>query len=883
MHYLRIAPIEGFMHELSYPERLDDQMVFLDNNVLDGNTIFWSELLRTENIKKVIKRLKQQPKKNLSPQYIAILENTGLFLDNVEHAIKSICDSGNRIDEFFSCLETLCILCKLYTDYVFYPHKLLLQSGFALKEYSFDIIYDECLDYTKNPYLFFIEKYIIPVIKQQNPDILFLEGKISFYNIAISKIIKRHFPHIHICVTRHSSEYYSLNKVTKYLLKNDKLFSVIDSLILEYFAETEEALINTLTAQKDISKHVKNILCRDINNHIIATSLANVYNNDKMEIWKRSDNQYDNLKISPIQTADIRLEPYVKCHWNKCSFCGINKKYSYVDNKFDSIKWKYTLHQIKQFAENGIRFIWFIDEAILPQKMKEIAKYIINKNIHVFWQARCRISKELLDYQLIQQLKESGLKELRMGLESASLAVLEDMNKFDKDFSLELVEKIVCSYTNNGISLHFPMIIGFPTETRIDRQRTYEFLSYLKNKYDLFTFNINIFNLDVASEVFKKWDQFSISQISFPCDSSAFLGNWIDFMSFADQTDLIREQEQFMREKLYPWMPKNSLLKPNIFYRLSETIRNTLIWKALGISQKECMFYGTMKLQKNSNMTISFDRKNNTYLVYNWSNHHYMRGNQLLINVLNEYHESLSIMQGIDNLIKNANNKYTEDDLIILLKKLIAYGYLVETVSKCEDHDCVSTLYNHLYDTENYPYRVEPDIMLHIWKEYIPVGIVLDLGIGSGKDIDYLLSLGNKVEGVDLSKTAINKLEQRYKNEHCSFVCEDIRDFSIAPETYSLIICSMTLSHLTKIEMSNLSKQIVRGLTPGGCVYICDLSEKDPMIKMETSHRCAIKPDDIYDWFDSLETIVIMDSYQKESRRIDYHGYFGIIKYLGKK
>ena len=94
MHYLRIAPIEGFMHELSYPERLDDQMVFLDNNVLDGNTIFWSELLRTENIKKVIKRLKQQPKKNLSPQYIAILENTGLFLDNVEHAIKSICEIG---------------------------------------------------------------------------------------------------------------------------------------------------------------------------------------------------------------------------------------------------------------------------------------------------------------------------------------------------------------------------------------------------------------------------------------------------------------------------------------------------------------------------------------------------------------------------------------------------------------------------------------------------------------------------------------------------------------------------------------------------------------------------------------------------------------------
>ncbi len=35
-----------------------------------------------------------------------------------------------------------------------------------------------------------------------------------------------------------------------------------------------------------------------------------------------------------------------------------------------------------------------------------------------------------------------------------------------------------------------------------------------------------------------------------------------------------------MREMLYPWMPIDSFIKPHIFYRLSETARHTLKWKA---------------------------------------------------------------------------------------------------------------------------------------------------------------------------------------------------------------------------------------------------------------------------------------------------------------
>ena len=63
---------------------------------------------------------------------------------------------------------------------------------------------------------------------------------------------------------------------------------------------------------------------------------------------------------------------------------------------------------------------------------------------------------------------------------------------------LSIAEKIVEKYTSNGIHIHFPVLIGFPTETNDERNYSLQFVEYLSKKYELFSYNINILELDIS-------------------------------------------------------------------------------------------------------------------------------------------------------------------------------------------------------------------------------------------------------------------------------------------------------------------------------------------------------------------------------------------------
>lgn len=892
MDYLRLASMDGLFHELSLPENIEisETIKITNDNILDGNSKFWAELFNIKNIEILLNQLENNVYTSWGhiPQYLSIIEDKKLFLENVAEAKKMISDQSISPQKFFSYLEIFNILCKIYSDFKFYPFVLDLQTGFILNDYSSREIFDNCLNHSKNPYLQFIEDMIFPMVLESKPKVLFLEGKISFYNMAVAKLTKLYLPNTHISVTRHASEYYSLNKIGHYLQKNELLFQMIDSIILEYFTETENKLITYICDNKGSMNDVGNLIYKDKNKIITAPVLAPKSKNE-MQFFYRSRNQREDLAISPFQIVDIRLEPYVKCHWNKCSFCGINKKYTFNDIEYHSDYFLAHLGQLRNVLKNGIKYIWFIDEAISANKLKILAEFFLKENLNIKWQARCRIDKQLLNKELVMQLAQSGLTELRMGLESASLNVLHDMNKFDDDFSLSLVEEIVKLYSEYEISIHFPMIIGFPTETITDRQQTYEFLSKLKEKYSFFTFNINIFQLDICSEVFKKWDRYAVFKVELPCAPNEFLGNWAEFRSKNDNKTLGYEQDQFMREKLYPWMPPKSIIKPHIFYRFSETIRNTLIWKNKKIQENKKGYYSSMQLKTIHNLTITYDKLNDTYIIYNWNNHHYIKGNCLLTDVLNEWNIPKSVTKGISELIEKNPGKYSEDDLVVLVKKLLYFEFLTDVTTEnqkaCKQLS-LQSFYNQLYQTEEFPYRIQSDIMLRNWEEYITIGKVLDLGIGTGKNIDYLLSMGNQIEGVDFSKTAIEKLRKKYPMPNCKFILEDINNFHIKPLSYSLIICSLVFSHLSEIEIVQLSEKMIKGLVHKGCIYICDLSEKDPMHSLEknpNSLRRKISRQYILDLFHELEIIDIVDSFQKEPKRVDYGGYFGLINFLGRK
>lgn len=583
---------------------------------------------------------------------------------------------------------------------------------------------------------------------------------------------------------------------------------------------------------------------------------------------------------------DIHLEPFSKCHWNQCTFCGINKKYHHEDNHSTGESFRVKLAQIKRLS-GTYPYLWFIDEALPPEQLRTLAQGLLSNGVNVCWQARCRASHALLEDGLPELLYEAGLRELRIGLESASYPVLKLMHKFEDGFRLEMMENIIRKYTELGISIHCPMILGFPQETQGDRRKTYEFLSELHRKYSLFTFNLNILCLDVSSSLFHHWAEYQIQEIHFPCEPQYFLGNWVLWMSTAMEQEIEAERQSFMREQLYPWLPANALTPPTILYRLSETARRTLLWKATGMWDEKPVFTFSMELRTAPSLVIS-QESDDLYLIYCWETHHYMHGNRFLLDLLEAFREPQNVTAVIKSLVTANPAVFRYEELPDLVCRLFDHGYLIGIYRPLEGtkNQRVRDAYNQMYKTGTYLYELSTERILAENQSLFFPGEALELGVGMGRNVPFLLEQGFDVTGVDLSDVAIEKLREQYGTRG-RFEVQDIRSFLIPPSHYTLIICSMVLSYLDDAELAAIAERIKQGLKPGGYLFIKDLSSEDPLAKIPEPHtverRNFFTRDKILRLFNSLTPIEVSVALRHEPHRLGCGGYFDLVTYLGQK
>lgn len=878
MRIFRVSGIGGLYHEFFDPDpkQLDNVEKVKDFR-LDGTGEFWSAFFKRDRIESVVNVLKSNAHTELGqcPQYRAILADPQQFLERAVNAPVEICSPSCTPKHFFSCLETMTILCQLYSDFETAPFRLSLEDGYQLDHYSSNTLYHQSLHPQENPYLWFVDHSILPVIEKAAPDILFLEGRFSHYLAAVAMRTRLRFPNVHICLTRHDSEYYSLNKIIGFLKEDQILFRMVDSIVLEYYEETENTLIEALSAGKKL-QYVPNLLYQTPDGIIHETKFEIPTNSTQARIYARS------IGLA----ADIHLEPFSKCHWNQCTFCGINKKYHHEDTPSDSESFQAKLAQIKRLSST-YPYLWFVDEAIPPERLRTLAQGLLSNGVKVHWQVRCRASHALLENGLPELLYEAGLRELRIGLESASYPILKLMHKFEDGFRLELMETIIRKYTELGISIHCPMILGFPQETQGDRRKTYEFLSEMHREYPLFTFNLNVLCLDVSSPLFQHWAEYQIQEIRFPCEPQYFLGNWVLWMSPLMEQEIEAERQSFMREQLYPWLPANALTPPTILYRLSETARRTLLWKATGMWDEKSIFSFAMVLRTAPSLTVS-QEADDLYLIYCWESHHYMQGNRFLLELLEAFRKPQNVTAVIKSLVTRNPTVFHYEELPDIICKMFDHGYLTGIYKPFEGakDQRVKDAYNQMYKLGTYFYELSTERILLENQSLLSPGKALELGIGMGRNIPFLLEHGFHVTGVDLSDVAIEKLKEHYGAQG-QFDVGDIRSFPIPPSHYTLIVCSMVLSYLDDAELAVIAERIKQGLKPGGCLFIKDLSSEDPLARIPdphtVEHRNFFTREKILRFFNNLTPIEVSLALTHEPHRLGCDGYFDLVSYLGQK
>lgn len=177
----------------------------------------------------------------------------------------------------------------------------------------------------------------------------------------------------------------------------------------------------------------------------------------------------------------------VGCFWRKCSFCPETSE----KNPYIPVPTATVISEVHELiASTRPSMVHFLDNAISPAVLTSLTRNPLN----VPWYGFVRFTSQLADPDFCKRLRDSGCVMLKLGLESGSQDVLDQMHK---GIDLQLVEKVLLSLHQAGISTYVYLLFGTPAETHIEAKET---LKFVAQHHEQITFlNLAIFNLPNCS------------------------------------------------------------------------------------------------------------------------------------------------------------------------------------------------------------------------------------------------------------------------------------------------------------------------------------------------------------------------------------------------
>src|ERR1700690_171875 len=176
------------------------------------------------------------------------------------------------------------------------------------------------------------------------------------------------------------------------------------------------------------------------------------------------------------------------CSFRKCSFCPETAE----DNPYVPVPVELAMTDLKSLiAKTDPVLVHLLDNAVSPALMHALA----NEPPGIPWYGFARIGKELTDRDYCMQLKRSGCRMLKLGLESGDQGVLDRLRKGTDLATASLVLKNLHAA---GIAAYVYLLFGTPVETIREARKTLEFVAAHN---DAITFlNLAVFNMPVCGQ-----------------------------------------------------------------------------------------------------------------------------------------------------------------------------------------------------------------------------------------------------------------------------------------------------------------------------------------------------------------------------------------------
>src|SRR5213593_764701 len=372
-----------------------------------------------------------------------------------------------------------------------------METDLSYKIFMSSEVLDAIEDAQVNVYRDVFEHILKPAIEAERPDVvgisIVLQQQI-FSTMTFCKLIKEHFPNIHVTVGGNT-----VTRLRDVLPETPKLFALFDSAVIYEGESAFLQLVEAVAAGRDLTG-IPNLMYRDASGiHTSSLSYA-----EDMSALPPPD--FDGLPLEKYFIPD-RILPYLAtrgCYWGRCEFCDHGEGYTagYRTKKIQEI-----IDEIGYLKNKyGARHFHFTDESYPPALFRKLSRGLIDSKMDITWTTHMRFEKSLLDSQVWQDARDSGCRYLHFGYESGNERVLKLM---DKATTTEVITKHLQLSADVGIWNHCMGFFGFPGETKEEAWESVQFLE--ANKEHVHSLGFGTFDLSKHTPVAKQPERWGLT------------------------------------------------------------------------------------------------------------------------------------------------------------------------------------------------------------------------------------------------------------------------------------------------------------------------------------------------------------------------------------
>ena len=164
------------------------------------------------------------------------------------------------------------------------------------------------------------------------------------------------------------------------------------------------------------------------------------------------------------------------------------------------------------------------------------------------------------------------------------------------------------------------------------------------------------------------------------------------------------------------------------------------------------------------------------------------------------------------------------------------------------------------YDNNINPTRDLDRIITKQFLSKIDFFNVLELGCGSGKNSEWLITKAEKLVGLDFSKNMLDLARNKIKTDKATFINTDLNEkWPVKNNAFDLVTINLALEHIEILD--HIFKSSFMKLVQGGKCFVCELHPK----KQLTGSRAQFEENGVkieLDVFQHLEEDYIQSAEQ---------------------